>query len=154
MNDCVNRILSKMLSVLGPRVFLVILIIGGSKAELVKLRYYVGLSIPEVAQALGLLQRIEQLVALHPGAVDDAAPQVGGLDDVVHLAAHLLLERLHIVGIAGVPNRQRRFATIADGVWVWVVLPQLLPGRLFVVIREVAQEKERQHVVAEVVRVH
>ena len=37
MNECVNRILSKMLSVLGPRVFLVILIIGGSKAELVKL---------------------------------------------------------------------------------------------------------------------
>lgn len=81
-----------------------------------------------------LLHRIEQLVALGPGAVDDAAPKV--------------------VGLAGIPNRQRRLANIADAFGAWVILPQLLPGRLFVVVREVvAQRQERQHVIAAVIRV-
>ena len=37
MNQRVQRLLGMLLAVLGPRVFLVVLIIGGSKAELVKL---------------------------------------------------------------------------------------------------------------------
>ena len=40
-----------------------------------------------------LLQRVQQLAVLGAGQVGDAAPEVLRLDDVMHLAAHLLLER-------------------------------------------------------------
>src|SRR5690348_9371691 len=72
----------------------------------------------------------------------------------MRLAAHLLLERGYIVGVFRVPNRKRRPPAVANGVRVGIVLAELpLRGGL-VVVREVAQEQEREHVVAEVVRVH
>ena len=56
------------------------------------------------------LQRVEQFAVLRAGQVGDAGPEVLGLDDVVHLAAHLLLELGHVVRVVRVPDRQRRRA--------------------------------------------
>lgn len=43
---------------------------------------------------------------------------------------------------------------MTDRVGVGVVAPELLLRGLLVVVREVAEEQEREHVVAEVIRVH
>ena len=51
-----------------------------------------------------LLQRVEQFAVLRAGQVGDAGPEVVRLDDVVHLAAHLLLELGHVVGVVGIPE--------------------------------------------------
>src|SRR3546814_7075821 len=70
------------------------------------------------------------------------------------LAPHLLLERGHVGGIVRIPNRKWRPAAVVDGVRIGVINTQFLLRGFLVVPRQVAQEQERQHVVAEVVRVH
>ena len=70
----------------------------------------------------------------------------------MHLAAHLLLEVRHVLLVRGIPQRQRHIPAVA--VHLGIVLPQLLLDRGLVVVRQVTKEQERQHVVAEVVRVH
>ena len=74
------------------------------------------------------------------------------LDDVVHLAAHLLLELRDVVRVVRIPERQRHAAGVCGE--LGIVLPQFLLRRRLVVVREVAQEEEGQHVVAEIVRIH
>ena len=100
------------------------------------------------------LERVEQLAVLGAGHVGDAGPEVLGADDVMRLEPHLLLERRHIAGVLLVPDRQGGPPAVADGVRVRVVAPEFLLRGLLVVVREVAEEQEREHVVAEVVRVH
>ena len=70
----------------------------------------------------------------------------------MHIAPHLLLEGRDVVHVVGVPERQRHLAGVA--VHIGVIPPQLLPRRRLVVVGEIAQEEEGQHVIAEVVRVH
>jgi len=104
----------------------------------------------DVAKALP--QRIEQVAALVACEVRNVGPEVVRLDDVVDLAPHLFLEIHHVAGVVGIPDCQRH-AGIAGGDG-GIVPPQFLLRRLLVVVREVAQEEEGQHVVAEIVRVH
>ena len=71
----------------------------------------------------------------------------------MHLAAHLLLELGDVVRVVRVPERTaarggRRASSVG------VIRAQFLLRRHLVVVREVAQEEEGQHVVAEIVRVH
>ena len=101
-----------------------------------------------------LLQGIQQRVVLGLGQVDDMAPQILRLDDVMRLAPHLLLERGHVGGVVRIPHRQRRLAAVADGGRVGIVGAQFLLRGFLVVPGQVAQEQEGQHVVAEVVGVH
>ena len=97
------------------------------------------------------------------------------LDDIMHFAAHLFFELFDVFRIVVVPNSQGNTSIVtgrlapfryhvrlhrsgtAQGVWFWtgwIVFPQFLLGRNLIVVGEVSQEKERQHVIAEVVRVH
>lgn len=75
-----------------------------------------------------------------------------GWDDVVHLAPHLPLELGDVARVAGIPQRQRHLTGVSAR--IGIVLPQLLLRRRLVVVRQVAQEEERQHVVPEIVRIH
>lgn len=75
-----------------------------------------------------------------------------GLDDVVDLAAHLLLEGRDVVRVVGIPQGQRHAAVV--GRQRGIIFAEFLPGRRLVVVREVAQKEEGKHVVAEVVRIH
>ena len=100
----------------------------------------------------GCLQRVEQFSILRAGQIGDAGPEVIRLDDIMHLAAHLLLEIGHVIRIVGIPDGQRHTAVVALD--LRIIPPQFfLRGRL-VIVRQVAQEEERQHVIAEIVRVH
>ena len=72
----------------------------------------------------------------------------------MRLEAHLLLERRHVSGVPVVPHRQRRPPPVADGFAVGVVSTEFLLRGALVVVREVAEEKEREHIVAKIVRVH
>ena len=98
------------------------------------------------------LQRVQQLRVLGAGQVGDAVPEVRGLDDVMHLAPHLLLELRDVVHVVRIPKRQRHLAGVAAH--IGVILAQFLLRRRLVIVREVAQEEEGQHVVAEIVRIH
>ncbi len=100
------------------------------------------------------LECVEQFAILRAGHVGDAGPEVRGLDDVMSLEPHLLFKRRHIAGILFVPNRQRGPSTVAHSVRVRIVSPEFFLRGLLVVVREVAKEQEREHVVAEVVRIH
>lgn len=51
------------------------------------------------------LQGVEQLCVLDAGQVGNAVPQVRGLDDVMHLAPHLLFESRDVVYVVRVPQR-------------------------------------------------
>ncbi len=55
-----------------------------------------------------VLQRAEQIFILGAGHLGDAVPEVFGFDDVVHLAAHHVLEGRDVVRVLFVPHRQRR----------------------------------------------
>ncbi len=101
-----------------------------------------------------LLQRVQQFPVLGPGHVGDIRPQMLWLDDVVCLAAHLLFERGDVAGVVVVPDRQRRSAAIAHRIRGGIVPPQLLLRGLLVIVRKIAQEQKREHVITEVVRVH
>ena len=57
-----------------------------------------------------------------------------------------------VVHVVRIPQRQWHLADVAAD--IGVILPQFLLRRRLVVVREVAQEEEGQHVVAEVVRIH
>jgi hypothetical protein len=74
------------------------------------------------------------------------------LDHIMHLATHLLFKRGNVFRIVSIPHSQRHtaFVTIDLG----IVLPQFLFRSDFVVIGEISQEEKRQHVIAEVIRVH
>lgn len=100
------------------------------------------------------LQGVEQLLVLGAGHVRDAGPEVIGLDDVVRLATHLLFKLGDVFGVVRVPHGQRDAAVVTTGGDLGIVPPQFLLCGGLVVVREVAQEQERQHVVAEVVRIH
>ena len=67
-------------------------------------------------------------------------------------AAHLLFELGGVARILRIPHRQRR-ATVA-GLQLRVIRPQFLFCRRLVVIGQITQEQEGQHVIAEIVRVH
>ena len=82
------------------------------------------------------------------GHVGNAVPQMRRLDDVMHLAADLLLELRDVFRIGGIPQGQRHAAVVS------IDLGIVLPGRDLVVVREISQEEEGQHVVAEVIRIH
>jgi hypothetical protein len=97
-------------------------------------------------------QGLQQIAALVLGQIGDTGPQVLGLDDVVHLTAHLLLELDDVAWIVDIPQRQRR-AGSARG-QIGVVRPEFLLRRRLVVVGEIAKEEEGQHVIAEVVRIH
>ena len=58
------------------------------------------------------LQGLQQLLVLSAGALVDAAPEIIRVDDIVHLAAHLLFEFDYVGGVALVPDRQRRAPVI------------------------------------------
>ena len=61
----------------------------------------------------GCLQRVEQFSILRAGQIGNAGPEVIRLDDIMHLAAHLLFKIGHIVGIVGIPDGQRHTAAVA-----------------------------------------
>ena len=98
------------------------------------------------------LQGVEQLPVLPPGHVGDAGPEVFRLDDVMHLAPHLLFKLDDIVGVVRIPKGERHAAAI--DFQLGIVRSQFALDRRLVVVRQVAQEQERQHVVAEIVGVH
>ena len=100
------------------------------------------------------LERVEQPAVLGEGHVGDAGPEVLRADVVMRFEPHLLLERRNIAGVLLVPDRQGGPPAVADGDRVRVVAPEFLLRGLLVVVRQVAEEQEREHVVAEVVRVH
>jgi len=58
------------------------------------------------------LQGVEQVPVLPPGHLGDAGPEVVRLDDIMHLAPHLLLKRGDIVGVVRIPVGQRHAAAI------------------------------------------
>ncbi len=97
-------------------------------------------------------QGFEQLPALLARQVCDAGPEMVRLDDVMHLAPHLLLEIAHVIGIVGIPDGQRH--TVLVGGQLGIILPQLAGGGGLVIVGEITQKEEGQHVVAEVVGVH
>ena len=53
------------------------------------------------------LQRVEQLVALDASLMGNARPEIGGLDHIMDLAAHLLFKGVHIVWIEFIPDAER-----------------------------------------------
>jgi len=70
----------------------------------------------------------------------------------MHLASHLLFKVGDIVWIIRIPDRQRNATVIfAD---CRIIAAQFFLSRHLVIIRKIAQEQERQHVVAEIVRIH
>lgn len=100
---------------------------------------------------------MQQLGILRARHLGDVAPQVLGFDNVMHLAAHLLLELGYVAQIFLVPRLKRRIhAGLPQhiGRKVWIVRPQLLLRGGLVVVRQIAQEEKSQHIVAEVVRIH
>ncbi len=99
-----------------------------------------------------LLQGMQQLPVLGAGQLRDAAPEVFRLDHVMGLAAHLLFKFFRVVRVLRVPHRQQG-AAVAGG-QLRVVRPEFFLRCCFVVVREVAQEQEGQHVIAEIVRIH
>jgi len=99
-----------------------------------------------------LAQGVQQFVALLLGKPRQVRPQVGRLDHVMHLAAHLLLELWHVRRVGLVPRGQRHARVIRRQ--RRIVRPQLLLRRRLVVVRQIAQEQECQHVIAEIIRVH
>jgi hypothetical protein len=54
------------------------------------------------------LQGVEQFAILHAGQVGDAVPEVRRLDDVMHLAAHLLFKFRNVGRVVLIPSLQRR----------------------------------------------
>lgn len=70
----------------------------------------------------------------------------------MHLEAHLFFKFSAITGIVVVPELQRRGAGLLPA--IREVRAQLFFGGGFVVVGEVAQEEEGEHVVAEIVGVH
>ena len=100
-----------------------------------------------------LLQGVQQLLVLGARHLGDAAPEVRRLDHIMHLAAHLFFKFVNVVGIAVVPHLQGECVAVCISV-IRVIRPQFPLCRGFIIVRQVAQEQEREHVVAEVVRVH
>ena len=98
------------------------------------------------------LERVEQVAVLGAGHVGDAGPEMLGADDVMRLEPHLFLEVRRVAGVPFVPDGQRRPPAIVDV--VGVVAPEFLFRGLFVIVREVAQKQEREHVIAKIVGVH
>jgi hypothetical protein len=98
------------------------------------------------------LERVQQLRVLGAGHVGDAGPEVRRLDDVMHLAPHLPLELRDVVDVVRIPQCQRHLAGVAAH--IRVILAQLLLRGRLVVVREIAEEEEGQHVVAEIIRIH
>ena len=80
----------------------------------------------------------------------------------MHLAPHLLLERRNVVHVVSIPVAQwwEHLAPVffRTRSWklrpLWIIPPKFLLRRRLVVVREVTQEEEGQHLVAEVVRIH
>jgi len=70
----------------------------------------------------------------------------------MRLAASLLFKFDSVVLVLRVPHRQRR-AALARG-QLRVIRPQFLVRGRLAVVRQIAQEQEGQHIIAEVVRVH
>lgn len=97
-------------------------------------------------------QGLPQLGVLGACALVDAAPEIIGVDDVMNLAAYLFLQFRHIGDVVSVPDGQRCAAVFAGH--CEVVRPELLLHGGLVVVGEVAQEQERQHVVEGVFGVH
>lgn len=97
-----------------------------------------------------LAQGLQQVVALGAGQLRYMAPEIIGVDDIVQAAAQELFKLRHIVGVGLVPSLERgkprgRFRPVR---------PKFLPRRGLVGVRQVAQEEEGEHIVAEVIRVH
>ena len=82
----------------------------------------------------------EFVAAEGAGHVADAVPEVRRLDDVMHLASHLLLEIRNVGRVDRIPERQRHLAGVSSH--IWVVAPQFLFRRRLVVVGEIAQEEE------------
>jgi len=79
-------------------------------------------------------------------------PEVLRLDDVMHLVPHLFFKLDDIAWVVRIPKGERH--TLSIDFWLVVVRTQFALHRRLVVVRQVAQEQKRQHVVAEIVRIH
>ena len=99
-----------------------------------------------------LFQSAKQLTVLGARHLGDVAPEVFRLDYIVRLAAHLLFELDGIVRVLAAPHGQRGAAITR--LQRRIILPQFPLHRRLVIVRQVAQEEEGEHIVAEVVRVH
>ena len=98
------------------------------------------------------LQCIEQVPILRAGHIRDAIPEVRRLNDIMHFAAHLFLEFRDIVRVVRIPQRQRHTPVVrAES---RIIFPKFLLRRYLIIVREIAQKEERQHVVTEIVRIH
>ncbi len=89
---------------------------------------------------------------LGAGEGGNAIAKARGLDDVMRLAPHLLLELRDGVRVVLIPQRQRHLTGV--DAHLAVIPPQLLLRRCLVVVGEVAQEEDGQHGVAEAVPIH
>jgi hypothetical protein len=69
---------------------------------------------------------------LGAGHIGDAVPEMRGLDDIMHLAAHLFLEFRNVVRIVGVPKGQRHAAVLRAE--TGIIFAQLLLRRRFVAV--------------------
>ena len=102
----------------------------------------------------GLLERVEQFAMLRAGHLGDVAPEVFGLDDVVHAVVHFRLESGHVLGVLFVPVLEWCLPQGQGCVGAGILAPEQFAGVFLVVAGEVAQEEEGEHIVSEVVGVH
>ena len=77
------------------------------------------------------------------GQFDDVIPKELRLNHIMNLALHLFLEQEGVIGVVVVPDLQRG-----------VIRAQFLLCGFDVIVRQVFPKKERQHIVAEIVRHH
>lgn len=98
------------------------------------------------------LEGAQQFFILGAGHFGDSAPEVAGLDDVVDFAAHLFFKGGNVFRVVVIPELE--WGEGGCGRDFRVIRAKLAAGGGFVVIGEVAEEEEGEHVVAEVVGVH
>ena len=98
------------------------------------------------------LQGMQQLLILRARHFRDCCPEVLRLDHIMRLEPHLLFKISNIVWVGVIPALQRRGVGLT--LLVRIIRSRFFPGSDLVVVRQVAQEQERQHVIVEVIRVH
>ena len=102
----------------------------------------------------GLLECVEQFAMLRAGHLGDVAPEVFGLDDVVHTVVHFRLESGDVLGVLFVPVLERGLPRGQGCVGAGIVLSEQVARGLLIVAGEVAQEEKREHIVTEIIGIH
>ena len=81
----------------------------------------------------GILERVEQFAMLRAGHLGDVAPEVFGIDDVVHAAVHFGLESSDVLGVLFIPVLERCLPRSQGCVGAGILAPEQVAG-LFLVV--------------------